>query len=73
MILETVEAKTSSDTSKKKNGRVRGNSASGRGRGSRVNEQTKSQVCTPAVVPSNGHLENSYHKVPFCPSYMFKL
>ncbi|EEF34814.1 Serine/threonine-protein kinase plo1, putative [Ricinus communis] len=32
------------------------------GRGSRGNDQVKSQTSTAAAVPSNGHIENSYHK-----------
>ena len=67
MILDSAETKVSSDTNRKKHGRGRGNSVSGRGRGSRVNDQTRSQVCPPTVVPSNGQLENSHHRVCFFP------
>lgn len=62
VILETVETKAS-DTNRKKQGRGRGNTVSSRGRGSRVNDQTRSQICPSTVAPSNGLLENSYHKV----------
>lgn len=61
VILETVETKAS-DTNRKKQGRGRGNTVSSRGRGSRVNDQTRSQICPSTVAPSNGLLENSYHK-----------
>ena len=63
MIVETVETKANVDVNKKKHGRGRGHSVSGRGRGSRGNDQTRSQICPPAVSISNGQLENSYHKV----------
>ncbi|XP_048233945.1 serine/threonine-protein kinase TOUSLED isoform X2 [Ricinus communis] len=59
---ETIENKTSVDSNRRKQGRGRGHSVSGRGRGSRGNDQVKSQTSTAAAVPSNGHIENSYHK-----------
>lgn len=61
--VETVETKGNSDVNRKKHGRGRGNPASGRGRGSRINDHTRSQVCPSTVAPSNGQLENSYSKV----------
>ncbi|XP_048324196.1 serine/threonine-protein kinase TOUSLED isoform X1 [Ziziphus jujuba] len=62
MIVETVETKVNVDVNRKKHGRGRGHSGSGRGRGSRVNDQSRSQICPPTILPSNGQLENSYHK-----------
>ncbi|GAV59098.1 Pkinase domain-containing protein [Cephalotus follicularis] len=62
-IVESMETKGVSDGNKKKHGRGRGHSASCRGRGSRVNDQTRSQVSVSTVSPSNGHLENPHHKV----------
>lgn len=63
MVAETVETKVNVDINRKKHGRGRGHSVSGRGRSSRVNDQSRSQICPPTVLPSNGQLENSYHKV----------
>lgn len=62
MILETVETKAS-DTNRKKHGRGRGHTVSSRGRGSRVNDQTRSQICPATFMPSNGQPEYSYNKV----------
>ena len=62
-IAEHVEAKTSSDGNRRKQGRGRGLSVSSRGRGSRANDQTRQQISSSIVTPSNGQLENSYHKV----------
>jgi len=63
MVVENVESKANSDLNRKKQGRGRGHSVSGRGRGSRANDQTKSQISSSTCSPSNGQLENSYHKV----------
>ncbi|XP_044505788.1 serine/threonine-protein kinase TOUSLED-like isoform X2 [Mangifera indica] len=60
-ISETFETKVVSDVNRKKPVRGRGNSVSGRGRGSR-NEQSRSQISATTVSTSNGQLENSYHK-----------
>ncbi|XP_030960387.1 serine/threonine-protein kinase TOUSLED isoform X5 [Quercus lobata] len=62
MVVENVESKANSDLNRKKQGRGRGHSVSGRGRGSRANDQTKSQISSSTCSPSNGQLENSYHK-----------
>lgn len=59
---ETTEAKVGVDLNRKKHGRGRGNSVSGRGRGSK-NDQVRAQISATTVSPSNGQLENSYHKV----------
>lgn len=63
MVVENVESKANSDLNRKKQGRGRGHSVSGRGRGSRANDQAKSQISSSTCSPSNGQLENSYHKV----------
>ncbi|KAK7309617.1 hypothetical protein RJT34_06499 [Clitoria ternatea] len=60
--LEAVETKTNVDMNRKKQSRGRGSSGSGRGRGSRVNDQSRTQVSPPTVLPSNGQIENVYHK-----------
>lgn len=62
MVVETLESKSNSEVNRKKQGRGRGYVVSGRGRSSRVNEQTRSQVSSSTVSPSNGQLENSYPK-----------
>ncbi|KAF4371045.1 hypothetical protein G4B88_002974 [Cannabis sativa] len=59
---ETVETKVNVDVNRKKQGRGRGHSVSGRGRGSRNNDQTRSQINSSTITPSNGQLENSYNK-----------
>ncbi|XWS73785.1 hypothetical protein CRYUN_Cryun02cG0159200 [Craigia yunnanensis] len=61
-IVEPMESKASSDGNRKKQGRGRGHSVSSRGRGSRANDQTRQQISSSFVTPSNGQLENSYHK-----------
>lgn len=58
-----VDTKVNSDVNRKKHGRGRANSVLGRGRGSRVHDQTKSLISPPTVSPPNGELENSYNKV----------
>ncbi|XP_059659706.1 serine/threonine-protein kinase TOUSLED isoform X2 [Cornus florida] len=60
--VETVDAKAVSDLHRKKRNRGKGNSVSGRGRGSRVNDQTRTQIPPSTIPPSNGQLENSYHQ-----------
>ncbi|CAJ1971161.1 unnamed protein product [Sphenostylis stenocarpa] len=60
--LDAVETKMHVEMSRKKHGRGRGSSGSGRGRGSRVNDQTKTPISPPAVLASNGQIENVYHK-----------
>ncbi|XP_062016104.1 serine/threonine-protein kinase TOUSLED isoform X2 [Rosa rugosa] len=57
-----VDTKVNSDVNRKKHGRGRANSVLGRGRGSRVHDQTKSLISPPTVSPPNGELENSYNK-----------
>nr|XP_012464196.1 unnamed protein product [Gossypium raimondii]KJB83643.1 hypothetical protein B456_013G256500 [Gossypium raimondii] len=61
-IVEPMESKASSEGNRRKQGRGRGHSVSSRGRGSRANDQTK-QTSSSTVTPSNGQLENSFHKV----------
>ncbi|KAM7275055.1 hypothetical protein ACFE04_016921 [Oxalis oulophora] len=56
MLLEAMETKAGPEVNRKKQGR--GRSVSSRGRG-----PAKSQVPASIVSPSNGHLENSYHKI----------
>lgn len=57
-----VDTKANSDVNRKKHGRGRANSVSGRGRGSRVHDQTRLLISPPTVSPQNGELENSYNK-----------
>ncbi|KAG4113469.1 hypothetical protein ERO13_D13G225700v2 [Gossypium hirsutum] len=60
-IVEPMESKASSEGNRRKQGRGRGHCVSSRGRGSRANDQTK-QTSSSTVTPSNGQLENSFHK-----------
>lgn len=63
MVVETMESnKANPEVSRKKQGRGRGHSVSGRGRNSRINDQIRSQNSS-TVSPSNGQFENSYLKV----------
>ncbi|KAB2615206.1 serine/threonine-protein kinase TOUSLED-like [Pyrus ussuriensis x Pyrus communis] len=62
MVVETVDTKATSDVNKKKHGRGRGNSISGRVRGSRVSDQTRLLVTPSTVSPLNGQSENPYNK-----------
>ncbi|XP_048139933.1 serine/threonine-protein kinase TOUSLED isoform X2 [Rhodamnia argentea] len=59
-MVETLETKVNFDVSRKKHGR--GRSQSGRGRGSKANDQMRSQISASTSSPLNGQLENSYHK-----------
>nr|XP_016496662.1 PREDICTED: uncharacterized protein LOC107815566 [Nicotiana tabacum] len=59
IVDNTDTSKVGSDVNRRKQSRVKGQTNSGRGRGSRVSDQTKSQ----AVSVSNGQLENSYQKL----------
>ncbi|XVE59711.1 hypothetical protein DITRI_Ditri05aG0068100 [Diplodiscus trichospermus] len=61
-IVEPLESKATSEGNRRKLGRGRSHSVSSRGRGSRANDQTRQQICSSVVPPSNGQLENSYHK-----------
>ncbi|GMJ15501.1 TOUSLED [Hibiscus trionum] len=61
-IVEPVESKASSEGNRRKQGRGRGHSVSSRGRGSRANDQIRQQISDSIVTPSNGQLENSFHK-----------
>ncbi|KAK8543401.1 hypothetical protein V6N13_136087 [Hibiscus sabdariffa] len=61
-IVEPVESKASSEGNRRKQGRGRGHSVSGRGRVSRANDQIRRQISGSIVTPSNGQLENSFHK-----------
>ena len=58
-----VDTKVNLDVNKKKHGRGRGNSVSGRGRSSRVQDQTRLLISPTTVSPPNGELENAYKKV----------
>lgn len=58
-----VDTKANSDVNRKKHGRGRANSVSGRGRSSRVHDQTRLLISPPTVSPQNGELENSCNKV----------
>ncbi|OIS99798.1 serinethreonine-protein kinase tousled [Nicotiana attenuata] len=59
IVDNTDTSKVGSDVNRRKQSRVKGQTNSGRGRGSRVSDQTKSQ----AVSVSNGQLENSCQKL----------
>lgn len=59
-MAETLETKVNFDVGRKKHSR--GRSQSGRGRGSRSNDQTRSQISASTISSLNGQLENSYHK-----------
>ncbi|CAK9175470.1 unnamed protein product [Ilex paraguariensis] len=61
MIVDNMDNKAGLDVNRKKQSRGRGHSTSGRGRGSRGNDQTRIHT----VLPSNGQLENSYYKVHY--------
>ncbi|XP_070044036.1 serine/threonine-protein kinase TOUSLED isoform X2 [Nicotiana tabacum] len=58
IVDNTDTSNVGSDVSRRKQSRVKGQTNSGRGRGSRISDQTKPQ----AVSVSNGQLENSYQK-----------
>ncbi|XP_055834365.1 serine/threonine-protein kinase TOUSLED isoform X2 [Solanum dulcamara] len=58
MAENTETSKVGSDVNRRKQSRSRGQTNSGRGRGSRVGDQTRLQ----AVSVSNGQFENSYKK-----------
>ncbi|XP_054797300.1 serine/threonine-protein kinase TOUSLED isoform X2 [Prosopis cineraria] len=60
--LDVMDAKVSADVNRKKNVRGRGGSGSGRGRGSRVTDQTRAQISSPAVLAPNGQLDNASHR-----------
>ncbi|KAL3354789.1 hypothetical protein AABB24_019075 [Solanum stoloniferum] len=59
MVENTETSKVGSDVNRRKQSRSRGQTNSGRGRGSRVGDQTRLQ----AGSVSNGQFENSYKKV----------
>ena len=60
---ETGDTKTGfEDVNRKKQSRGRGRSVTGRGRGSKANDQTRPQISS-AVLSSNGQLENLSHEV----------
>uniref|UniRef100_A0A1S4BL79 Serine/threonine-protein kinase TOUSLED-like n=1 Tax=Nicotiana tabacum TaxID=4097 RepID=A0A1S4BL79_TOBAC len=59
IVDNTDTSNVGSDVSRRKQSRVKGQTNSGRGRGSRISDQTKPQ----AVSVSNGQLENSYQKL----------
>ncbi|OVA00864.1 Protein kinase domain [Macleaya cordata] len=64
--IKTVESgdtkSGSEDINRKKQGRGRGRSVTSRGRGSKANDQTRSQVSPSIFSPSNGQPENLLHK-----------
>uniref|UniRef100_A0A5B7A0Z4 Putative serine/threonine-protein kinase TOUSLED isoform X1 n=1 Tax=Davidia involucrata TaxID=16924 RepID=A0A5B7A0Z4_DAVIN len=61
-IVETVGTKAGSEVNRKKQSRGRGHSVSGRGRNSRVNDQTRTQTSSSTIPLANGQIENSYNK-----------
>ncbi|GMH12700.1 hypothetical protein Nepgr_014541 [Nepenthes gracilis] len=60
--IENMTPKTGVDATRKKQGRGRGQGSSVRGRGAKVNDQVKMQMNPSTVSPSNGQLDNPYHK-----------
>ncbi|KAK9156966.1 hypothetical protein Scep_003540 [Stephania cephalantha] len=60
--VESLDSKVGADEVKKKQGRGRGRPATiGKGRGSKSNDQARSQISDCIVSQSNGQLENSSH------------
>lgn len=62
-LVETIETRKNVDVNRKKQGRGRGQSLSSRGRGSRVNDQMKSQISLSTIPPTNGQHDSLYLKV----------
>ena len=62
-VVETIESKKNVDVNRKKQARGRGQSLSNRGRGSRVNDQMKSQISLSTIPPTNGQHDSLYLKV----------
>lgn len=60
-VIVNTPHKTVADTNKRKQGRGRPQGSTGRARGSKSNDQTKT-TSPPAVSAANGQLENSNHK-----------
>ncbi|KAL4036005.1 hypothetical protein IC575_004719 [Cucumis melo] len=65
-VVETVETKKNVDVNRKKQARGRGQSLSNRGRGSRVNDQMKSQISLSTIPPTNGQHDSLYLKDGMC-------
>ncbi|XP_023006811.1 serine/threonine-protein kinase TOUSLED-like [Cucurbita maxima] len=61
-VVDSIETKKNVDVNRKKQGRGRGQSLSSRGRGSRVNDQMKSQISLSTILPTNGQLDSLYLK-----------
>ncbi|XP_022933413.1 serine/threonine-protein kinase TOUSLED-like isoform X2 [Cucurbita moschata] len=57
-VVDSIETKKNVDVNRKKQGRGRGQSLSSRGRGSRVNDQMKSQISLSTILPTNGQLDS---------------
>lgn len=62
-LVEAIETKKNMDVNRKKQSRGRGQSLSNRGRGSRINDQTKSQVSLSTIPPTIGQHDSVYLKV----------
>ncbi|CAN6439935.1 unnamed protein product [Victoria cruziana] len=63
-MLEAMDLQVSSnDGSRKKSTRGRGRSVTGRGRGPKACDQSRPQVSVSSMPLSNGHFENSSHKI----------
>ena len=62
-MAEAVETKVNFDTSRRKHGRGRSPSVSGRGRGARGNDQMRSQNSLSTSSLQNGQADNSSQKV----------
>ncbi|XP_022988492.1 serine/threonine-protein kinase TOUSLED-like isoform X2 [Cucurbita maxima] len=65
-LVEAIETKKNTDVNRKKQARGRGQSLSNRGRGSRINDQTKSQVSLSTIPPTIGQHDSVYLKDGMC-------
>ncbi|XP_023516144.1 serine/threonine-protein kinase TOUSLED-like isoform X3 [Cucurbita pepo subsp. pepo] len=65
-LVEAIETKKNMDVNRKKQSRGRGQSLSNRGRGSRINDQTKSQVSLSTIPPTIGQHDSVYLKDGMC-------
>lgn len=65
-VVEAIETKKNVDVNRKKQARGRGQSLSNRGRGSRVNDQMKSQISLSTIPPTNGQHDSLYLKDGMC-------
>ncbi|XP_038879293.1 serine/threonine-protein kinase TOUSLED isoform X2 [Benincasa hispida] len=69
-LVEATETKKNVDVNRKKQARGRGQSLSNRGRGSRVNDQIKSQISLSTIPPTNGQHDSLYLKDGMCKEHL---